>query len=348
MPGLLGPNGAGKTTLIRVLPRCCGLTRAATGWPGSTCSRSDYRPYPPRPGRSVRRRRRYLTGRENVVMVGRLYNLSWLRPGGSLPTVLGLHPPADAADRPVRPIPAVCAVAWTWPSVHGGAAPEVLFLDEPTTGSTPDPPADIRELIVDMVAGGTTILLTTQYLRRRINWPPGSGSSTTVGWLRGHPRRAQGQAGAVVEVVRLDGGWRPLRRCDSTINPRRRGAAPSKRGRRADNDSGPGRFPYSGGGGAAPWRPTSVPILDIAPRSPPSTTCSCRLRAVEAGGQAADDGAAHGGEGAAEGQPDDRHHRACPHGPLRHAAKDPWSSPGATFGASFACPSYCWSPPFNR
>jgi ABC-2 type transport system ATP-binding protein len=162
--GLLGPNGAGKTTFIRLLAT---LLRPDGGT--ATVLGHDV----VRDARLVRQKvsltGQYasvdedLTGRENLVLVGRLLGLSWkaarVRAGGLL-EAFGL---ADAGDRLVR-------------TFSGGmrrrvdiaaslvAIPEVLFLDEPTTGLDPRSRNQVWELVRRIAAEGTTVLLTTQYL----------------------------------------------------------------------------------------------------------------------------------------------------------------------------------------
>ncbi len=162
--GLLGPNGAGKTTLVRILStllspdagraRVAGVdvqrdphtVRTMIGLAGQYAAVDDT-----------------LTGRENLVMVGQLYRLGTRlakeRAVESLER-LGL---VDAADRPVK-------------TYSGGmrrrldvgaslvGRPRVLILDEPTTGLDPRTRLDLWDFIRDLVAGGTTVLLTTQYL----------------------------------------------------------------------------------------------------------------------------------------------------------------------------------------
>ena len=162
--GLLGPNGAGKTTAVRV------LTTLLTADEGSaTVAGVDVFADP----KGVRERiglsgqyaavDEYLTGFENLDMIGRLYRLGRTRARERARELLERFSLTDAADRPVK-------------TYSGGmrrrldlagalvAAPSVLFLDEPTTGLDPQGRIDIWELIGSLVAGGTTLLLTTQYL----------------------------------------------------------------------------------------------------------------------------------------------------------------------------------------
>ena len=162
--GLLGPNGAGKTTLIRVL---------ATLLPpdgGSACVAGvDVRQHPEQVRARIGLAGQYaavdehLTGRENVEMVGRLYGLPRREARRRAGEVLERIRLADAGDRQVRTYSggmrrrldlAACLVG----------RPQVLFLDEPTAGLDPASRRDLWALTGDLVDGGTTVLLTTQYL----------------------------------------------------------------------------------------------------------------------------------------------------------------------------------------
>ncbi len=162
--GLLGPNGAGKTTMVRVLTT---LLRPDAG--SATVTGIDVLRQP----LQVRTRiglagqqaavDAYLTGRGNLEMIGRLYHLGARRARRRADELLGRFSLADAADR----------IAKTY---SGGmrrrldlaaslvAVPPVLFLDEPTTGLDPRSRLAMWDIIRDLVDGGTTVLLTTQYL----------------------------------------------------------------------------------------------------------------------------------------------------------------------------------------
>ncbi len=162
--GLLGPNGAGKTTLIRILTTLLPPTSGSATVAGHQIGRSD---------KEVRSHiglagqfaavDGHLSGRENLVMVGRLYNLGRVEAGSRADSVLERIHLSDAADQLAR-------------TYSGGmrrrldlaasmvARPDVLFLDEPTTGVDPRSRLDIWELIAEMVDDGTTLLLTSQYL----------------------------------------------------------------------------------------------------------------------------------------------------------------------------------------
>lgn len=162
--GLLGPNGAGKTTLIRVLTtllrpdagraEVAGVdvladpktARTRIGLAGQFAAVDDY-----------------LTGRENVEMVGRLYGLSSAESTKRADEVLDRIGLAGAADRQVKTYSGGMQRRLDLAASLVGR-PQVLFLDEPTTGIDPGSRIDVWELISDLVDGGTTVLLTTQYL----------------------------------------------------------------------------------------------------------------------------------------------------------------------------------------
>lgn len=162
--GLLGPNGAGKTTLIRVLTtllkpdsgsaQVAGIdvvanpvgVRHKIGLAGQFAAVDDF-----------------LTGRENVEMVGRLYNLSKTDAARRAEEVLERIRLIEAADRPVRTYSGGMRRRLDLAASMVGR-PEVLFLDEPTTGVDPGSRLDLWDLIEELVGQGTTLLLTTQYL----------------------------------------------------------------------------------------------------------------------------------------------------------------------------------------
>jgi ABC-2 type transport system ATP-binding protein len=162
--GLLGPNGAGKTTTVRILAtllrptggsatilghdivKDAALVRTKVSLTGQYASVDDD-----------------LTGQENLVLVGRLLGLSWgdaRRRAVELIEAFGL---ADAAGRQVQ-------------TYSGGmrrridiaaslvATPQILFLDEPTTGLDPHGRNQVWDLVRWIAGEGTTVLLTTQYL----------------------------------------------------------------------------------------------------------------------------------------------------------------------------------------
>jgi ABC-2 type transport system ATP-binding protein len=162
--GLLGPNGAGKTTIVRILTtllrpdrgearvagydtvRDAGELRKRIGLAGQYAAVDEN-----------------LTGRENLTMVGRLYGASRGTANRRSDELLDRFELADAARRPVK-------------TYSGGmrrrldlaaalvAEPPVLFLDEPTSGLDPRSRLALWDVIEMLVHGGTTVLLTTQYL----------------------------------------------------------------------------------------------------------------------------------------------------------------------------------------
>ena len=162
--GLLGPNGAGKTTLVRILAtlltpdagraevfghdvvREPGAVRELLGLTGQFAAVDEL-----------------LTGRENLEMFGRLFKLSREEARRRAGELLERFDLAPAGDRPAR-------------TYSGGmrrrldiassllTRPQVLFLDEPTTGLDPRSRNEIWAIVRELRRGGTTILLTTQYL----------------------------------------------------------------------------------------------------------------------------------------------------------------------------------------
>ncbi|MEV7864578.1 ATP-binding cassette domain-containing protein [Streptomyces sp. NPDC088124] len=162
--GVLGPNGAGKTTAVRVLSTLLrpdeGVVRVAG---------HDVRTQ----GREVRRRigllgqhaalDEDLSGRQNLEMFGRLYHLGARRAGARADELLARFGLRETGRKAVE-------------EYSGGmrrrldlaasliTEPEVLFLDEPTTGLDPRGRAEVWSAVRSLVGGGTTVLLTTQYL----------------------------------------------------------------------------------------------------------------------------------------------------------------------------------------
>ena len=162
--GLLGPNGAGKTTAVRILTTLLepdGGTATVAGIDVAA-----------EPGR-VRERiglsgqnaaiDEHLTGYENLDMVGRLYHLGKERSRQRARELLEIFDLVEAGDRPTK-------------TYSGGmrrrldlaaalvAKPDVLFLDEPTTGLDPRSRMQMWETIQELARGGSTVLLTTQYM----------------------------------------------------------------------------------------------------------------------------------------------------------------------------------------
>ncbi|AQW56126.1 ATP-binding cassette domain-containing protein [Streptomyces violaceusniger] len=162
--GVLGPNGAGKTTVVRILATLCdpdaghariagydvvgeaGKVRARIGLAGQYAAVDEK-----------------LTGRGNLHMFGRLYHLSRREAHRRADELLERFGLRDAADRPVvgysggmrRRLDLITCLI---------QRPEVLFLDEPTTGLDPRSRGEIWDSVRELVADGTTVLLTSQYL----------------------------------------------------------------------------------------------------------------------------------------------------------------------------------------
>jgi ABC-2 type transport system ATP-binding protein len=162
--GLLGPNGAGKTTAIRILTTLLEPDEGSAMVAGI-----DVRSHPGK----VRERiglsgqnaavDEHLTGYENLNMVARLYHLGRRKSRERARELLERFDLSDASDRPVK-------------TYSGGmrrrldlaaalvAKPDVFFLDEPTTGLDPRSRAQMWQTIQELVRGGATGLLTTQYM----------------------------------------------------------------------------------------------------------------------------------------------------------------------------------------
>lgn len=162
--GLLGPNGAGKTTLVRILSTLlkpdagravvagydvvhdAARLRSVIGLAGQYAAVDEM-----------------LTGRENLELVGRLYHLSRTERRDRAQEVLERFSLTDAGDRLVRTYSGGMRRRLDLGASLVGR-PEVLILDEPTTGLDPRTRIELWQFIEDLVADGTTLLLTTQYL----------------------------------------------------------------------------------------------------------------------------------------------------------------------------------------
>jgi ABC-2 type transport system ATP-binding protein len=162
--GFLGPNGAGKTTLIRVLTT---LLKPDSGTAVVAGIDAIHDPVAVRHKIGLAGQFAavdgFLTGRENVEMVGRLYNLPRKEAAKRAEEVLERIHLIEAADRPVRTYSGGMKRRLDLAASIVGR-PEVLFLDEPTTGVDPGSRLDLWDMIEELVEGGTTLLLTTQYL----------------------------------------------------------------------------------------------------------------------------------------------------------------------------------------
>ncbi|MCQ8773915.1 ATP-binding cassette domain-containing protein [Streptomyces telluris] len=162
--GILGPNGAGKTTAVRIMST---LLRPDEG-------RVEVAGVDVRTGADEVRSRigllgqnaavdEELSGRQNLEMFGRLYHLGARRAGARADELLARFGLADTGGKAVK-------------QYSGGmrrrldlaasliSRPQVLFLDEPTTGLDPRGRTEVWNAVRSLVGGGTTVLLTTQYL----------------------------------------------------------------------------------------------------------------------------------------------------------------------------------------
>jgi len=162
--GVLGPNGAGKTTAVRILTtlllpdagralvdghdvvREAAAVRRSIGLAGQSAAIQEE-----------------LTGRENLELIGRLYHLSKSYARTRAAELLERFDLVDAADRPAKGFSGGMQRRLDLAASLVGH-PRVLFLDEPTTGLDPRSRLGMWDIIRSLVAGGTTLLLTTQYL----------------------------------------------------------------------------------------------------------------------------------------------------------------------------------------
>jgi len=162
--GMLGPNGAGKTTAVRILTtllqpddgralvegrdvvRDAAAVRRSIGLAGQSAAIQEE-----------------LTGRENLELVGRLYHLGRARARSRAAELLEQFGLLDAADRPAKGFSGGMQRRLDLAASLVGQ-PKVLFLDEPTNGLDPRSRLGVWDVIRSLAAGGTTLLLTTQYL----------------------------------------------------------------------------------------------------------------------------------------------------------------------------------------
>ena len=162
--GVLGPNGAGKTTAVRILTtlllpdegralvegydvvRDAAAVRRSIGLAGQSAAIQEE-----------------LTGRENLEIIGRLYHLSWPQARSRAVELLEQFGLSDAADRAAKTYSGGMQRRLDLAASLVGR-PKVLFLDEPTTGLDPRSRLGMWDIIRSLVADGTTLLLTTQYL----------------------------------------------------------------------------------------------------------------------------------------------------------------------------------------
>jgi ABC-2 type transport system ATP-binding protein len=162
--GLLGPNGSGKTTTVRILAT---LLQADSGT--ASVGGFDVVTQPDKV-RSVigltgqyAAVDEYLTGRENLELFGRLFHLSKFDAAKRASELLDRFELSDAADRGIKGYSGGMRRRLDLAASLIGR-PNVLFLDEPTTGLDPRSRQGMWSVIEDLIAEGTTVLLTTKYL----------------------------------------------------------------------------------------------------------------------------------------------------------------------------------------
>jgi ABC-2 type transport system ATP-binding protein len=162
--GLLGPNGAGKTTAVRIL-----TTLLHPDGGRATVAGHDVLREPDAVRASIGLTGQYaavdenLTGRENLEMVGRLLHIGRPAARARADELLATFDLTAAGGRPARTYSGGMRRRLDLAASLVGS-PAVLFLDEPTTGLDPASRLGLWEVIAGLVADGTTILLTTQYL----------------------------------------------------------------------------------------------------------------------------------------------------------------------------------------
>ncbi|MEJ2854423.1 MULTISPECIES: ATP-binding cassette domain-containing protein [unclassified Saccharothrix] len=162
--GVLGPNGAGKTTAVRILAtllRPDGGRAAVGGF--------DVVTHPARVRRLIGLTGQYasvdedLTGTQNLVLIGQLLNLRTTEARTRAAELLADFDLTDAANRPAKTYSGGMRRRLDLAASLVGR-PDVIYLDEPTTGLDPAKRDDIWNVVRGLVADGATVLLTTQYL----------------------------------------------------------------------------------------------------------------------------------------------------------------------------------------
>jgi len=162
--GVLGPNGAGKTTAVRILTTLLRPDGGRATVEGYDVVRDDaaVRRVIGLSGQSAAIQEE-LTGKENLELIGRLYHLTWPDARSRAAELLEQFDLVNAADRPAKTYSGGMQRRLDLAASLVGR-PKVLFLDEPTTGLDPRGRIGMWDVIRTLAAGGTTILLTTQYL----------------------------------------------------------------------------------------------------------------------------------------------------------------------------------------
>jgi len=199
---VLGPNGAGKTTAVKVLTT---LTKPDSGF--AHVNGVDVLEHPEQIRRMIGVSGQYaavdenLTGFENLDMVGRLYHLTPAQSKARARELIDMFDLVEAGDRVVK-------------GFSGGMRrridlagalvvnPPVLFLDEPTTGLDPRSRLALWDVIKKLVAEGTTVLLTTQYLEEA------DQLADNIAVIDEGKVIAQGTSGWSSSFLWGDSGWR--------------------------------------------------------------------------------------------------------------------------------------------
>jgi oleandomycin transport system ATP-binding protein len=162
--GLLGPNGAGKTTAVRILATLlrADAGRASVGGYDVVSAAVAVRSLIGLTGQyaSVDED---LTGAENLTLIGRLLNMSRPAARKRAEELLARFELGEAGDRALKTYSGGLRRRLDLAASLVGR-PAVLFLDEPTTGLDPQARPEVWEIVRNLVADGTTVLLTTQYL----------------------------------------------------------------------------------------------------------------------------------------------------------------------------------------
>ena len=162
--GLLGPNGAGKTTMVRILTT---LLRPDSG--SARVAGYDVLTQPDDVRQRIGLSGQYaavdenLTGFENLYMVGRLYGRRKSAARSRARELLARFALEEAADRPAKGYSGGMRRRLDLAASLVGS-PQVIFLDEPTTGLDPAKREDMWDVVRTLVTAGSTVLLTTQYL----------------------------------------------------------------------------------------------------------------------------------------------------------------------------------------